>query len=448
MHFNLEIRSSRILTPEGIFDGSVYILDDKIYSCQKTDSSFSSDKLIEAGNHVVMPGLIDPHVHINEPGRTDWEGFDTATRSAAAGGITTLVDMPLNSTPVTTTADNFQKKIESAKKYLHVNCGFWGGVIPDNLDNIEKLLSTGILGLKTFLTHSGIDDFPETSPELLRNVLLQLKKHHMPLLVHCELDDKFSSGELNKNPTSYQAYLSSRPREWENKAINAMINLCRETQARVHIVHLSSSEALSEITDAKKEGLPLTVETAPHYLFFCAEEIEDKETILKCAPPIREKENNEKLWKALKRNIIDFIATDHSPAPPELKEVESGNFEKAWGGIAGLQFSLPVIWTEGKDYDITLSDICKWMCEHPAKFLRLEMRKGKIKKDFDADIVIWDPDKEIILRDKDIYHRHKISPYAGLKLKGQVRQTIINGKIVFDRNNFIELNSGRILLSN
>ena len=447
MHCTLLIKSNRILTPEGLVKGTICILDDKIISCEEGDHSYSAEKIIDAGNNVVMPGIIDPHVHINEPGRTEWEGFDTGTKSAAAGGITTLIDMPLNSTPVTTSLKNLQLKIEAANKNTHINCGFWGGVVPDNLNYLEELLQGGAFGLKTFLTHSGIDDFPETTPAMLREVLFLLKKYNRPLLVHSELSENHDGvRHLKNNPGSYQAYLESRPKSWENKAIEAMINLCRETGAHVHIVHLSSAEALPQIKKARQEGLPLTVETAPHYLFFSSEEIEDKNTLLKCAPPIREKDNNEKLWNALKEGVIDFIATDHSPAPPHLKEIESGNFDKAWGGIAGLQFSLPSVWKASRSRNVTLQEFCKWMCENPARFLTLDSSKGKIKKGYDADILIWNPENNISIDKKNIYHRHKNTPYAGLDLKGEVLQTIVNGKIVFEKNSFIHLNAGKILL--
>ena len=447
MHCNLLIKSNRILTPEGLIKGTICISDGKIISCEQGDQLYSAEKVIDAGNNVVMPGIIDPHVHINEPGRTEWEGFDTATKSAAAGGITTLIDMPLNSTPVTTSLSNLQLKIKAAKKYAHVNCGFWGGVVPGNLNDLEELLHGGVFGLKTFLTHSGIDDFPETPPARLRDVLLLLKKYNMPLLAHCELSEHHEGlKQLRNNPTSYLAYLTSRPKSWENQAINSMIKLCRETGAHVHIVHLSSAEALPQIKKAREDGFPLTVETAPHYLFFSSEEIADRNTLLKCAPPIREKENNEKLWNALKEGVIDFIATDHSPSPPHLKEIESGNFEKAWGGISGLQFSLPVIWKASRSRNVTLQEFCRWMCENPAHFLGLDSSKGKIRKGFDADLVIWNPEKEISIDKADIYHRHKLTPYAGLLLKGEVFQTIVNGKIVYDNNSFPHLNAGKILL--
>ena len=449
MNFELAIKSKRIVTSKGLLDGSVVISGGKILALYDNTKQLSEGNIIDAGNDVVMPGLIDPHVHINEPGRTEWEGFDTATRAAAAGGITTLIDMPLNSTPVTTSFANLQLKIAAARTGLHVNCGFWGGVVPSNITRLDDLLNGGVFGLKAFLTHSGIDDFPETSPLKLKEVLLLLKKYDKPLLVHCELSETHPGIEtLKNNPGSYLAYLNSRPKEWENKAIETMIQLCRETGAHVHIVHLSSSEALPMIRKAREEGLPLTVETAPHYLYFHSEEIEDKNTLLKCAPPIREKENNEKLWMALKEGIIDFIATDHSPAPPKLKEIESGNFEKAWGGIAGLQFSLPAVWSAGQKYGITINEVVTWMSINPSVFLKLDSSKGKIQEGYDADLLIWNPEEEITYFSNDIHHRHKQSPYAGLLLKGKVQQTFVNGKIVYAKKQFINLNTGKILIQN
>lgn len=447
MNFDLAIRSKRILTPEGMLDGTILISEGKIVRLIKGDSTDTALAYLNAGENVVMPGLIDPHVHINEPGRTEWEGFDTATKAAAAGGITTIIDMPLNSSPVTTTLHNLQLKINAAESKIHVNSGFWGGVIPANLNKLDELLKGGVFGLKAFLTHSGIDEFPETAPADLKNVLLKLKEYGLPLLVHCELsEDHEGTKQLIANPESYAAYLQSRPKSWENKAIEAMIQLCRETGAHVHIVHLSSAEALPMIEQARKEGLSLTVETAPHYLFFSAEEIENKNTLLKCAPPIREKKNNDQLWKGLKAGLIDFVATDHSPAPPEIKELESGNLEKAWGGIAGLQFSLPVTWTAGLKHGVTLNDICKWMCENPARFIGLAGRKGKINAGYDADLVIWDPEKEIVLQEKDIFHRHKSTPYSGIPLKGEVQQTILNGEVIYNGREIIKLNKGNVLL--
>lgn len=452
MQIDFGIKSKNILTPTGIINGFVLINNGKIVDVNDS-LSFGEGwgevfPIEDIGENIVMPGIIDPHVHINEPGRTEWEGFDTATKAAAAGGITTMIEMPLNASPVTTTKNNFQIKLGTTKKKLHVNCGFWGGVVPDNLNELEELLESGVFGLKAFLTHSGIDDFPNTNTQHLRKALTILKKHNKPLLVHCELDASLDDLKLlEQNPKSYSAYLKSRPKSWEDNAIKLMIDLCRETGAHVHIVHLSSANSVEQIRKAKQEGSPLTVETAPHYLFFNAEEIRDGATQYKCAPPIREKENNEQLWKALIDGITDFIATDHSPAPPSMKEIESGNFKKAWGGIAGLQFSLPAVWTKMKEKNIPVERILKWLCENPSKLCGLNSSKGKIEKRYDADIVVWNPNEKFIVEEKNIQHRHKITPYLNRELCGVVEQTYIGGEKVFDKGSFINLNKGKILLS-
>ena len=446
MENKLAIKSSRIVTPEGLIDGIVIIENGKISAITPSIPADFSGEIVEAKNHFVMPGLIDPHVHINEPGRTDWEGFETATLAAASSGITTLVDMPLNSTPVTTNTLNFQTKLDATKNKLNVNVGFWGGVVPGNENELEELLKSGALGLKAFLTHSGIEDFPNSGVEELRNALTILKKYDRPLLVHCELsEDHLGNEEHQNNPKNYLSYLKSRPKEWENKAIQMMIDLCRETKARVHIVHLSSAEAITMIDNAKKEGLPLTVETAQHYLTINAEDIPNGETIYKCAPPIRERANNDELWRALKSGIIDFVATDHSPAPPILKEINSGNLFRAWGGIAGLQFSLSSLWTEARKRNCTEIDMAKWLSSNPAKFLKLT-NKGKISIGADADFFIWDSGRQQIIDESQIFHRHKISPYANKLLMGEVLQTYLAGELIYENKKLIKAHLGRILI--
>jgi allantoinase len=441
------IKCKQIVTPNAIVDGYVLYENGKIVDVVRSIDSQLKPTIIDATNSVVMPGIIDCHVHINEPGRTDWEGFETATKAAAASGITTLIEMPLNASPVTTTAKNLKIKLAAAQGKLTVNCGFWGGVVPDNIDDLEELLKSGVFGLKAFLTHSGIDDFPNTTAQHLRQALLILKKHNLPLLVHCELDTLHADAELlNVNPTSYEAYLKSRPKSWENDAVQMMIDLCRETDARVHIVHVSSAEALPMIAAAKKEGLKITAETCPHYLVFDAENIADGDTSYKCAPPIRESENNQLLWKALKDGTLDFVVTDHSPAPPNLKEIESGNFKKAWGGIAGLQFLLSSFWTKAREHHFTISETNKLLSENTAAFIGLQNSKGKIAIGFDADFVIWNPDKKFVVKEKDILHRHKITPYKNLELYGVVEKTIVNGVVVFDDEITNLLNIGKTIL--
>jgi allantoinase len=401
------------------------------------------DDADDAGDHILMPGIIDVHVHINEPGRTDWEGFDTATRAAAAGGITTVVDMPLNSNPVTTTLNAFNEKLFESAGKLNVNCGFYGGLIPGSISHLEDLITTGVLGIKCFLTHSGINEFPNVTEKDLDRAMPIIAKHNLPLLVHCEIFDKEVEGDFENNPSSYKHFLASRPKQWENDAIDLMIQLCRKHLCKVHIVHVSSAEALSKIEKAKQEDLPITAETCPHYIYFNAEDIPDAHCIYKCAPPIREKKNNDLLKLALKDGVLNFIATDHSPASPSIKEIESGNLKKAWGGIAGLQFLLPASWTALREI-IPLEKFIPLLTSGPAEFIHAN--KGEIKVGNDADLTIWDPDKKEIVRREDILFRHKISPYIGEELFGTIRQTIVNGETVFQEGRVINQNKGKWLL--
>lgn len=399
----------------------------------------------DAGDDILMPGILDVHVHVNEPGRTDWEGFDTATQAAAAGGITTLVDMPLNASPVTTTVAAFNEKQEASKNKLHVNVGFYGGLIPGNQNELEAMMQAGVLGIKCFLTHSGIDEFPNVDEKELDEAMPVIAKYNLPLLAHCEITDKEADNHLSEFPTSYKAYLQSRPKQWENDAVDLMIKLCRKHQCKTHIVHVSSAEALSKIEEAKKEGLPLTAETCAHYIFFNAEDIPDRDCLYKCAPPIREKENNEELKQALKNGMLDFIATDHSPAPPAIKELQTGNLQKAWGGIAGLQFLLPASWTALKD-SMSLEQFIPLLTEKPAKFLQADKSKGKLAVGYDADLVIWNPDEAFEAKPKNILHRYNCSPYNGKTLYGITSQTIVNGITVYQHKQIVHKNAGQWLL--
>jgi len=440
--FDLAIQGNAILTPGGIKKG-VVLVSNGLVAAVSGELPADVGTVIDIGDKLLMPGVIDPHVHINEPGRTDWEGFDTATRAALAGGLTTLVDMPLNAFPVTTSAKAFDEKRVAASPSLHTNVGFWGGIIPGNTHEIEPLIDKGVLGFKAFLTHSGIDDFPNATEADLRKAMPILAKHRLPLLVHGELTDE-PANEKPWPPGSYKGYLSSRPKAWENKAIALMIRLCEEYDCPVHIVHLSSAEGIAPIRAAKEKGLPLTVETAQHYLYFAAEDIPDAHTEFKCAPPIRERANNEQLWSALQSGIIDLVATDHSPAPPALKHLSSGDFTKAWGGIASLQLALPVLWTAAKKHHASLTDIARWLCEAPARLAGLQDRKGKIAKGYDADMVVWDPGKQFTVTEPMLLHRHKTTPYMNETLYGTVEQTFLKGIPVFGKGRF-ELNTGKII---
>ncbi len=401
--------------------------------------------IIDLGDKYLLPGVVDPHVHINEPGRTDWEGFDTATKAALAGGITTLVDMPLNASPVTTTVAALQQKRAAAEKNLHTNCGCWGGIVPGNENEITGLAREGVWGFKAFLTHSGIDAFPNVTEADLVKAMPLLAKLDLPLLVHCELPDEKVPAPGN-DPASYLDYLYSRPCAWEDNAIRLMIRLCETFHCQVHIVHLSSAGSIEQIKKAKQRGLPLTVETGQHYLYFAAEDIPNGQTRYKCAPPIREKDNNELLWQALQEGLVDFVATDHSPAPAHMKEMDSGNLRKAWGGIASLQFALPVLWTAARKRNISLQQVVQWLCEKPASLLGSSFKKGKIAPGYDADLIVFDPHKDFTVTSNIIRHRHKICAYAGETLTGVVTQTWLGGIKVFDAaDGFMKGNQGKWL---
>ena len=438
----LIVCSHRIVTPEGLKDGAIVIKNGIIADVVHADNIPSGYLIEDVGDLVVMPGLVDTHVHINEPGRTEWEGFETATKAAAAGGITTLVDMPLNSLPVTTTVEALNQKLKAVERKLWVDCGFYGGVIPGNIDHLQPLIEAGVLGFKAFLIHSGIDEFPNVMEKDLRFAMPVIAKSGVPLLVHCELtiDPQFTI----RNPKSYREYLSSRPYQWEHDAIKLMISLCREYTCKVHIVHLSSSDAMPMLREARENGLPLTVETCPHYLCFTVEKISDGDTRFKCAPPIREQENCEQLWNGLRDGMIDFVVSDHSPSPPHLKCLESGDFQKAWGGISSLQFGLSIVWTEAQKRGFSIVDVANWMSRRPAEFLGLKC-KGRIATGCDADLVVWDPNATFTVEPSMIFHRHKLTPYEGRTLYGKVVKTFLRGQKIFDEGKVLSEPYGQII---
>jgi allantoinase len=436
-------KSRKVLLPEGLKAAQVIVANGIIKDVVPYNATVDGT-IIELEDQLLLPGVIDPHVHINEPGRTEWEGFDTATKAAITGGITTVVDMPLNASPVTTTVAAFREKLQATAGQLHTNCGFWGGLVPGNAGDIEGLIHEGVLGFKAFLTHSGIDEFPNVTEEDLRKAMPLIAKHGLPLLVHCELSEENDDWKKD-NKKSYQHYLFSRPHTWEDKAIELMIQLCEEFHCPVHIVHLSSADSIPQIQKAKEKGLPLTVETAQHYLYFHAEEIQDGQTVLKCAPPIREKANNDLLWEVLQSGIIDFVATDHSPAPPQLKQVETGDFTTAWGGIASLQFALPVLWTAARKRGIAIEQVVKWLCEKPALLIGKKNSKGKIAKGYDADLIVFDAEATFTVTGEIIRHKHKITPYLNHKLHGVVEQTYLGGVKVCDAGTLIQPDQGKVI---
>ncbi len=429
------IRSKRVVTPLITGPASVHISGGKVARLGEWEDVPVGVPLVDAGNLVVMPGNVDAHVHVNEPGRTEWEGYLTATRAGAAGGVTTIVDMPLNSIPPTTTLAGFEEKLTAAEGKCSVDVAFWGGVVPGNTNELEPLIERGVRGFKCFLIHSGVDEFPHVTESDLRIAMPELARLDSVLLVHAEVAgpiDAAAETLAGLDARAYDTFLRSRPRESENEAIALMIRLCRETGCRVHIVHHSSSDALPMLRRAKAEGLPLTVETCPHYLTFAAEDIADGATHFKCCPPVRERENREMLWEAVADGTIDMIVSDHSPCTPALKLQDSGDFMDAWGGIAALQFGLPVMWTNLRSRGFGLNDLTRLMSSIPATLAGLDHRKGKLAVGYDADIVIWSPDKEFEVVTEIIQHRHKLTPYSGLKLHGAVESTYVGGKCVFD----------------
>jgi allantoinase len=406
-------------------------------------------EVLDYAELVIMPGLVDSHVHINEPGRTEWEGFNTATQAAAAGGITALVDMPLNCIPVTTTKAAFQEKLAAVDDKLWVDCGFWGGVIPQNIDDLDELLNAGVLGVKSFLIDSGIEEFPNVTAQDIRAAMPILAKHDVPYLIHAELDcGGFNDVEITKE---YNSFLASRPKKWENEAVALMVDMARESKekghnCKIHIVHLSSDEALDTISQAKGEGLSFTAETCPHYLTIASETIPDGKTLFKCCPPIRENTNREHLWKAVADGRLNFIVSDHSPCTPELKHIDTGDIEKAWGGISALQFGISLIWTEAKQRGFTLVDIVRLMSTETAKFAGLDSIKGAIKVGNHADFLVFDPNAKFTISNEMIKHRHHITPYAGRIVSGQVEKTFVRGQLVYQQDKFLDAPIGRALL--
>ena len=447
---DLIVRSRRVSTARGEKIAAIVITNGRISSITAPELAPPGVPVDDLGDKLVMPALFDSHVHVNEPGRTEWEGFETATRAAAAGGISGIADMPLNSTPVTTTLAAMQAKLAAAKGKLAVDCAFWGGVVPGNSAELEPMIEAGAAGFKAFLCHSGIDDFPNVTEADLRLAMPILAKRGVPLLAHAELIPSpigggGPEGAGGGDARRYSTYLVSRPKAWENAAIELLIKLSRETGCRVHIVHLSSAEAIPLIAAAKEEELPITAETCPHYLTFDSEAVPEGRTEYKCAPPIRESENREKLWAGLEDGTIDFIVSDHSPCTPALKLTGEGDFARAWGGISSLQFGLPAVWTQAEERGFDVDDLELWMCERPARFAGFGERKGKIALGYDADFVVWDPEASFTVELAGIHHRHKLTPYAGRALKGVVHRTYVRGKKAYDKGNFAAPPIGDIL---
>lgn len=410
----MRIRSDRVVLPDGVRPATIVIEGATIAAIE---AGGPADH--DYGNLVVMPGLVDSHVHVNEPGRTDWEGFETATAAALAGGITTIVDMPLNSLPPVTSVAALEEKQRHARGVVNVE--LWGGVVPGNTAELRPMLERGARGFKCFLVHSGVEEFPNVDERGLREAALELADTNAPLLVHAELAEHLE--EPDGDAADYATYLHSRPNAAEDAAIEMVVRVCRETGARMHIVHLSSASALSILQGAR--DLPLTAETTPHYLHFTAERVPRGSTEYKCAPPIRENANREQLWRGLAAGLIDLVVSDHSPCTPELKR---GDFGSAWGGIASLQFVLPVVWSEAQRRGHSLEQLAAWCSAGPARLANLD-RKGSIAIGNDADLTVWDPDASFTVTPDIIRHRHKVTPYLGETLQGVVHATWVGGRV-------------------
>jgi allantoinase len=439
--------SARIVAPEGERAGAVLVRDGKIEAVCDASAIPEAARVTQCAG-ALLPGLVDSHIHINEPGRMEWEGFATATRAAAAGGYTTLIDMPLNCLPATTSVEALEEKRAAAAGQCTVDWAAWGGLSGCNSEHVAPLAAAGVRGFKCFLTEPGIDGFARVDEPELRKALPFLAQTGLPLLVHAESAEELARAASALNGADWQlhkTWLESRPDEAEVAAIRQMIGLAREFGFRLHIVHLATDQALDDLRAAKAEGLPVTVETCPHYLYFAAEEIAKGCTQYKCAPPIRDLENRELLWQAFERGEIDLIATDHSPCPPEWKARGNGSFAEAWGGIPSISAALSAVWTCMRRRGFTLTDIAKRMAEKPAELAGLQGRKGKIAAGYDADLVVFNPDEERVLHAHDLHTRHPMSPYLGERLFGTVTATYLRGVPVFDRGEFVGEPRGREL---
>lgn len=436
------------MTPEGVRAAAVHVAGGTIERVVAWDDVPAGARVADYGELAVLPGIVDTHVHLNEPGRTEWEGFATATRAAAIGGVTTLVDMPLNSVPPTTTREAFAAKRDAARGQCAVDVGFWGGVVPGNQGELAGLVADGVRGFKCFLVDSGVAEFGWVGEAELAPAMQILAGLGVPLLVHAEVAgpiDAASAALGDADPRCYATYLASRPPAAEEEAIALVTKLCRATRARTHIVHHSAASALPLLREARDAGLPLTAETCPHYLHFAAEAIPDGATPFKCAPPIRDADNREALWRALAEGVLDLVASDHSPCNPQLKALEVGDFVAAWGGVSGLQLALPVVWTEAAKRGHGLVDVVRWMCAGPARLAGLVGKKGAIAAGADADFVVFADDEKTTVTPDAVHHRHKVTPYAGETLRGAVHATYVRGQLVAERGRALATDRGVLL---
>ncbi len=444
-------RSTRVVTPQGIVPATLIVEQERITAVNDWADGAAGAALRDFGNLVLLPGLVDTHVHINDPGRTEWEGFWTATRAAAAGGVTTLVDMPLNCVPETVDVGALHMKRAAAQGQAWVDWAAWGGVVRGNAESLRPLADAGVPGFKCFLIHSGIDGFAWVDERELHRALEQLRGTGLPLLAHAELAGPISKATeaLNRNKADWRAYptyLASRPDESEVEAVALLIRLAEEYRVPIHIVHLASASALPLLGKAKQKSVPITAETCAHYLCLCAEAIPDGATEFKCAPPIRSAANREALWSALDEGVIDMIATDHSPCPPAMKCREQGRWDRAWGGIASLGLALPLIWTEMHRRGLGIDRLARWMATAPAALAGFTGRKGVLGAGADADFMVFNPDAEWTIAAEDLHFRHRLTPYMGAQVRGRVVETWLRGESIFQQGLFAANPHGRELV--
>ncbi|MBD8080460.1 allantoinase AllB [Cellulosimicrobium arenosum] len=427
--FDLVVRGERVLVDGAEQPREVGVRAGAITAVEPLGTGLAGARVVElAPGQVLIPGLVDTHVHVNEPGRTEWEGFASATRAAAAGGVTTIVDMPLNSIPPTVDVAALEVKQKVARDQAFVDVGFWGGAVPGNTSDLRPLWDAGVFGFKCFLLHSGVDEFGHLEPDELETDLAEIAQFDGLMIVHAE-----DSHVIDEAPAAhgdhYESFLASRPRDAENTAIAHVIDAARRTGARAHVLHLSSSDALPMIRRAKAEGVRLTVETCPHYLALAAEEIPDGATAYKCCPPIREGANRDLLWEALLDGTIDIVVSDHSPSTPDLKDLDTGDFGTAWGGVSSLQLGLAIVWTAARERGVAFERVVEWMSTRPARLAGLA-RKGGIVVGHDADLAVVEPGTTFVVDPLALHHKNPITPYANRALSGAVVATFLRGEEV------------------